>query len=647
MEAMVVSDEAGTVSDAAEGAAAGAAGQGPPWRLFSRDTKAFIFGAQLKACQRMLDFDHLCGKDEPSVVGLITPERGGQDKFFWGSKEILLPRYRSISAACQAHPEADVLVNFASQRSAFDTTMEAIAEPSIRTVAVIAEGVPERHARIMAAEARRTGTWIIGPATVGGLAAGAFKIGNSAGTPANIVASKLHRPGSVGFVSKSGGMSNECFNIISRTTDGVHEGIAVGGDAWPGSTLLDHLLRYEANPDIGLLVMLGELGGRDEYAVCEALLDGRLTKPLVAWVTGTCAAVLPQGVQFGHAGAKAGADEETAAAKNAALRAAGAIVPDSFDTYDDAIRRAWIAEVEAGHITPAAEVEPRHVPMDLNQAVAEGLVRQPTHLLSTVTDERGDVHTYAGIPIDEVIEQGYGIGGVIGLLWFQRTLPKYATEFIELVIQLVADHGPAVAGAMNTIVTARAGKDLLHSLVSGIVTIGPRFGGAVNGAAEHFRMGLREELAPRAFVDHMRRQNIRIQGIGHRLHSVDDPDKRVTILVEQARATFPATPVLDYALAVEQVTTQKKGNLILNVDGAIGVLLVDLLASLGFTDDEVQAYVDMGLFNAFFILARSIGFMGHYFDQRRLGQGLYRHPLDDILYDVRRARDSPGGQVVT
>jgi len=284
--------------------------------LFSRDTKAFIYGAQTAAAQRMLDFDYLCRKDEPSVVAMITPERGGFEKFFWGTREITIPRLRSISEAVQKFPGADVMVNFASQRSAFDSTMEALGTDTIRTIAVIAEGVPERHARILSQTAKSKGKWIIGPATVGGIKAGAFKIGNTAGTMDNIKMAKLYRPGSVGFVSVSGGMSNEAYNIISRATDGVNEGIAIGGDAHPGASLLDHLLRYEQNPDIKMLVCLGEVGGTAEHAIAAAIKDGRLTKPLVMWATGTCAKVLPGQVQFGHAGAKAGADDETADAKN-------------------------------------------------------------------------------------------------------------------------------------------------------------------------------------------------------------------------------------------------------------------------------------------------------------------------------------------
>lgn len=84
-------------------------------------------------------------------------------------------------------------------------------------------------------------------------------------------------------------MSNELNNIISRTTDGVYEGVAIGGDRYPGTTFMDHIMRYQADPEIKMIVLLGEVGGVEEYEVCEALKAKKITKPLVAWCIGTCA----------------------------------------------------------------------------------------------------------------------------------------------------------------------------------------------------------------------------------------------------------------------------------------------------------------------------------------------------------------------
>lgn len=605
----------------------------PTYTLFDRNTKAFVYGFQTNAIQRMLDFDYICKRDGPSIAAIINPSRAGIHKAFWGTKEIIIPMFRTIPDAAKAYPDADVMVNFASHRSAFDTSMEALAQPSIKTVAVIAEGVPERQSRIMSATAKKLGKVIIGPATVGGMAAGAFRIGNTAGTIENIIASKLYRPGCVGFVSKSGGMLNEAFNIISRNSNGIYEGVAIGGDRFPGSTMLDHIMRYEANPDIKMIACLGELGGEDEYRIIQALKAGKITKPLVAWVTGTCAPVLPASVQFGHAGAKADTAKETAQAKNEAFKAAGAFVPDTFDDYGDEIKKVYESLLAKGEVREIIEEEEPKIPVDYSKALSSGMIRKPTTFICTISDDSGDEVLYAGKRLSEVLDQKMGIGGVIGLLWFKKELPDYAAQFIELVLQITADHGPAVSGAHNAIVASCAGKDLISSLCSGLLTIGPRFGGAIDDAAREFKRAKETKMTPEQFVNDMKKKGINIPGIGHKIKSLKNPDKRVQLLISYAKSNFPRTELLDYALQVEQLTTAKKGNLILNVDGCIGILFLDLMSSCGaFTKEEIDEVVKLGYLNGLFALGRSIGLIGHILDQKRLRSGLYRHPMDDIAY---------------
>ena len=251
----------------------------PDYVLMDKNTKAIVFGYQQRAIQRMLDFDYICRREEPSVVAIVNPTRDGEHKCFWGTKEIQVPMYRTLAETVKKHPEADFMVNFASFRSAFPTSKEALETKTIRTVAIIAEGIPERRTKELIKIAKEKNKWIIGPATVGGIAAGGFRIGNTAGQLDNIIASKLHRAGSVAYVSKSGGLSNELNNIIARNTDGVYEGVAIGGDTYPGSTFIEHLMRYEKNPDIKMTVLLGEVGGTDEYEVVEALKTKKIKKP--------------------------------------------------------------------------------------------------------------------------------------------------------------------------------------------------------------------------------------------------------------------------------------------------------------------------------------------------------------------------------
>jgi citrate synthase len=449
----------------------------------------------------------------------------------------------------------------------------------------------------------------------------------------NIVASKLYRKGSVGYVSKSGGMSNELNNIISQNTDGVYEGIAIGGDRYPGTTFIDHMLRYQADPQCKILVLLGEVGGVEEYKVIEAVKQGIITKPIVAWAIGTCASMFKTEVQFGHAGSFANSQLETAAMKNKKMREAGFHVPDTFENMPFVLKEVYDKLVSQKVIVPQAEPVVPKIPIDYSWAQELGLIRKPAAFISTISDDRGQELLYAGMPISDVFKEDIGIGGVMSLLWFRRRLPDYASKFLEMVLMLTADHGPAVSGAMNTIITTRAGKDLISSLVAGLLTIGSRFGGALDGAAQEFAQAHDKGLSPREFVDLMRKQNKLIPGIGHRIKSRNNPDLRVELVKEYVLSKFPSHKLLDYALAVETVTTSKKDNLILNVDGCIAVCFVDLMRNCGaFTLEEAEDYMNMGVLNGLFVLGRSIGLIAHYLDQKRLRTGLYRHPWDDITY---------------
>ena len=231
---------------------------------FTALTRCFVFGLQNRAVQGMLDFDYMCKREKPSVAAMIFPFNPNHYlKFYWGTDEVLLPVYQNMKEACEKHPEVSVMVNFASFRSVYSSVMETLEySDQIKTIAIIAEGVPESQTRALNKEAEKKKVGIIGPATVGGIKPGAFRIGNTGGMLDNIVSCKLYRPGSVAYVSRSGGLSNELNNIISRNSDGVYEGVAIGGDRYPGSRFIDHMLRYNDNPAVHILVLLGE----GEYA---------------------------------------------------------------------------------------------------------------------------------------------------------------------------------------------------------------------------------------------------------------------------------------------------------------------------------------------------------------------------------------------
>lgn len=137
---------------------------------FDKNTQSFIYNNQVAATQRMLDFDYASGRTTPSVAAIINPT--GSDsfaKFFFGKREILIPIYKTTEKAAQMHPNVDVMINFASFRSAASSTDEALNIPQLRTFVIIAEGVPERRMKLLTAKAKALGKVIIGPATVGGV----------------------------------------------------------------------------------------------------------------------------------------------------------------------------------------------------------------------------------------------------------------------------------------------------------------------------------------------------------------------------------------------------------------------------------------------------------------------------------------------
>ncbi len=594
--------------------------------LFTRQTQAIFWNNNTKAIQRMLDYDYTINRKTPSVAAIVAPTANRKfEQFFFGQDEIRIPVYKTTQEAVQRHKKAGVLLNFASFRAAYEVTIEALKLNHFKTIMITAEGIPERLARTLKTMAKQQKTVLIGPASVGGMVPGAFRIANIGGTIDNIIHSKLHRAGSCGLVTRSGGLFNELANMIAQNADGIAEGIALGGDRFVGTTFIDHLLRMEKDPKIKYLFLLGEVGGTDEYEVIKAVEDGKIRKPLIAWCIGTVAENFNSGVQFGHAGAAANSSRETAKAKNKAFKNAGILVPENFNSIPDKIKFLYKKLLKEGVIIPFNEPTIRELPA----------YRRHKNFICTISDDRGEEATYAGTPISELAtpDTGYGIGDVISLLWFKKRYPKWATDFFETVLKTVADHGPAVSGAHNAKVTARAGKSVVEALVTGLLTIGPRFGGAIDGAAHYFKYAYDHNLSPQQFLSYMKKEGIPIPGIGHRIKSVHNPDKRVLGLQDFAKKHFPQHNLLYYALTIEKATTAKKDNLILNVDGTIGILMVDLWRSLDYSESQIDEFIESGTLNAFFVLGRSIGFIGHILDEKRLQMPMYRHPFDDILYD--------------
>ncbi|CAE7049784.1 unnamed protein product [Rhizoctonia solani] len=232
--------------------------------------------------------------------------------------------YRLRKEAVEKHPDAGVVLNFGSSRT--DVVQ-------VKAIALTAEVLPERHANIACHTAK-----------------GCLEHRHCDRRRYQARLLPYRQLGS--YVSKSGGMSNELNNILSLVTNGTYEGIAIGGDRYSGTSFIDHLLRYEADPECRMLVLLGEVGGVEKYRVNDATKAGRITKPIVAWAIGTCAEMFATEVQFGHAGSMANSDRETADAKNAAMRAAGFVVPDIFEDIPLVLQQTYESLLAKGTIVP-------------------------------------------------------------------------------------------------------------------------------------------------------------------------------------------------------------------------------------------------------------------------------------------------------
>lgn len=129
-----------------------------------------------------------------------------------------------------------------SFRSVYTSMMEILSVERIQRIAVIAEGVAERHNIELIEKCRNQNVMYIGPSTVGGIMPGVFRIGNTCGILENILELSLFRQGNVGIVTKSGGMLNELVFMCQNVTTGVYQAIQIGGDSYPGTNFMDHLM---------------------------------------------------------------------------------------------------------------------------------------------------------------------------------------------------------------------------------------------------------------------------------------------------------------------------------------------------------------------------------------------------------------------
>lgn len=568
--------------------------------------------------QSMLDYDYMCGRQSPSVLAIISSGRK-QERYFWGESEIEVPVFASVEVLpSEVREAADAVLMVQSARRVLTAIKSALPLLSkVRIVTIFAEQVPERHARELIAFARKHKVLITGPASVGFLLPGILKLGAIGGTQhPQIGTLHITQPGDTAVISTSGGMVNELMHMVVAAGKRVSFAVALGGDRYPILRPAEAFMLAQNDPATKQIVYFGELGGDDEYEIAQLIKDGAVTKKVSAYIAGEVADLFETPPQFGHAKALAQSDRETASAKKAALREAGAnvTVADRFADLADALAAGKAKPVQSQE--PARTIGERHKRLIASHVSGEKDGR--THLLGRDMVETISGHNSASL--------------AISLLLGRQVTNKKLIEFTDFTMRVLADHGPYVSGAVNTIVTARAGRDLVSSLAAGLLAIGPRFGGAINEAAGNWLEGARSGDTAKEFVESFVRRGGIIPGIGHKKYSLDTPDPRLQALGAYA-GNKNGDRYLTFALGVQAITTTKKRNLILNVDGMIAAMLLDILESeLHYTPQQLKELVDIEFFNSLFVISRTIGFTAHYLDQRRHDEGLLRLSPQDISY---------------
>ena len=242
------------------------------------------------------------------VVAGVTPGKGGQEVEG-------IPVFDTVADAV-AETGANTTVIFVPARFAGDAIYEAV-DAGIGTVICIAEGLPAHEMLRIYTYVRARGVTMLGPNCPGALSPGKSNVG--------IIPAEVFREGAIGLVSRSGTLTYQIGHEIAQRGLGNSTIVGIGGDPIVGSSFIDVLAKFEADPETEYVVMVGEIGGDEEEKAAE-FVRTRMSKPVVAYIAGFTA---PPGKTMGHAGAIISGSSGTAQAKKEALEAAGVRVGTS------------------------------------------------------------------------------------------------------------------------------------------------------------------------------------------------------------------------------------------------------------------------------------------------------------------------------
>jgi succinyl-CoA synthetase alpha subunit len=292
--------------------------------LVDKSTKIITQGITGKAglfhSQKCREYAAECRPGENVLVGGVTPGKGGEtvDGF---------PVFDSVRDAVEK-AGANTSLIFVPPPFCADAIMEA-ADAGIRLIVAITEGVPVLDmVKVKRFLESHPQSRLIGPNCPGIITPGVAKIG--------IMPGYIHRPGSVGLISKSGTLTYEAAWQLGNQGLGQSTAIGIGGDPIIGTPYIDLLEMFQNDPQTEAILMIGEIGGDAEIRAAE-YIKAHVTKPVAAFIAGQTA---PPGKRMGHAGAIISGGSGTAAEKMAALEAAGAVVARSPADMGEAVKRA-------------------------------------------------------------------------------------------------------------------------------------------------------------------------------------------------------------------------------------------------------------------------------------------------------------------
>jgi succinyl-CoA synthetase alpha subunit len=243
-----------------------------------------------------------------NIAGGVTPGKGGMT-------HLGRPVFNTVAEAVKA-TGANVSVIFVPPPLAADAILEA-ADAGIALIVCITEGIPVKDMISVKEYLRCHGIRMIGPNCPGIITPPATKIG--------IMPGFIHKPGSIGIVSRSGTLSYEAVDQITKAGLGQTTMIGIGGDPIPGTTIVEAVQLFMKDPATEGIIMIGEIGGNMETEAGYWIREHG-TKPVVSFIAGATA---PKGRTMGHAGAIVGGKSDTADAKKVILRECGVIVIDS------------------------------------------------------------------------------------------------------------------------------------------------------------------------------------------------------------------------------------------------------------------------------------------------------------------------------